>query len=758
MRQHFPRSLAALAIAVATPLQASAADIYWTNSAGGNWSRTANWNPNVIPGTADTAWITASGSYTVTQDVSAVLAGLVLGDGVSAPTLTNGSRTLSISGPGLVRSNALFGLGGGLLSGGGTLVIDGLGVWAGGNIANTTGLTVGTNGVLEITGPDLKLVYGGLTNAGRVYITGEAALGLCAGAIENKGVFELENDQPIYQGSYCGPSLFVNTGWLRKSGGNGTNQFTGVPLANTGTLDARQGWISYNGGSVFWTGTQFIGAGTNLLDRGTVTIEGAILSTNAELAGASLIGTNTIHGAMRWTSGGIGTSARTTIAADGELEIAGSDSKILRGTLVNEGRVRLTGTAALGMCAGTVESSGVFDFENDQAIYQGSYCGGSLFRNTGLVRKSGGNGTNQFTSVPLANTGMLEVKQGWIGYSSGSLFATGTQFLGSGTNLLNSGSVTFDGTIVSSNAELAGGVLYGTNLVLGKMRWTGGNIDNSARVTIGSSGQLEISGAAARFLGGTLRNEGVVRLTGAAALGMCAGTVDNAGVFELENDQSVYLGPYCGSSLFINSGVLRKSGGTATNQFASVPLANIGILEVRQGWVSYSSGSVFDTGTQFLGAGTNLLNLGDVWLRGSIVSANAELAGANLFGTNTIQGVLRWTGGNIDHSARVTIGASSQLEISGAAARYLGGTLRNEGVARLTGAAALGMCAGTVDNPGVFELENDQPVWLGPYCGGSIFINSGVLRKSGGTTTNRFASVPISNTGSPGGSAGMDQL
>ena len=96
-------------------------------------------------------------------------------------------------------------------------MIEGLSVWTGGQVANTTGLRVGANGILEITGPDLKLVYGGLTNEGRVNIAGEAALGLCAGVVENKGVFELENDQPIYQGGYCGPSLFVNTGWLRKS-------------------------------------------------------------------------------------------------------------------------------------------------------------------------------------------------------------------------------------------------------------------------------------------------------------------------------------------------------------------------------------------------------------------------------------------------------------------------------------------------------------------------------------------------------------
>ena len=97
MRHQFSRPFVALALVFATALAASAADIYWTNIAGGNWSRAANWNPNVIPGATDMALITASGSYTVTQDVSAVLAGLVLGDGVSALSLTNGSRTLSIS-------------------------------------------------------------------------------------------------------------------------------------------------------------------------------------------------------------------------------------------------------------------------------------------------------------------------------------------------------------------------------------------------------------------------------------------------------------------------------------------------------------------------------------------------------------------------------------------------------------------------------------------------------------------------------------
>jgi hypothetical protein len=407
------------------------------------------------------------------------------------------------------------------------------------------------------------------------------------------------------------------------------------------------------------------------------------------------------------------------------------------------------------MCSGTVDNAGVFELENDQAVYLGPYCGSSVFINSGVLRKSGGTATNRFASVPIVNSGVLEARSGWISYGSGSVFGTGTQFLGAGTNLLNVGSVWFNGPIVSSNAELGGADLFGTNTIQGVLRWTGGNIDYSARVTNGAFSQLEISGAAAKYLGGTLRNEGVVRLADIAALGMCSGTVDNAGVFELENDQAVYLGSYCGSSVFINSGVLRKSGGTATNRFASVPVVNSGVLEARSGWISYGSGSVFGTGTQFLGAGTNLLNVGSVWFIGAIVSSNAELAGAVAFGTNTMQGALRWTAGNFDHSSRVTIAPGSQMEISGTPQKILGGLLRNEGLIRLAGAGALGLCGGTLENLGTFELENDQPVYLNSYCGASSFKNAGLLRKSTGAGTNLFAGVPLANSGTVEARSGM---
>jgi hypothetical protein len=64
-----------------------AADIVWTNTAGGNWSSTNNWSPNQVPSTNDTAWITNNGTYAVTLDANVTLGGLALGgDSGTQPT------------------------------------------------------------------------------------------------------------------------------------------------------------------------------------------------------------------------------------------------------------------------------------------------------------------------------------------------------------------------------------------------------------------------------------------------------------------------------------------------------------------------------------------------------------------------------------------------------------------------------------------------------------------------------------------------
>src|SRR5690242_1178419 len=76
---------------------AHAAEILWTNVAGGNWTAANNWSPNQVPTTNDNAWITNSGTYTVTIRANASAASLTAGasSGIQTIALTSGTLTIS---------------------------------------------------------------------------------------------------------------------------------------------------------------------------------------------------------------------------------------------------------------------------------------------------------------------------------------------------------------------------------------------------------------------------------------------------------------------------------------------------------------------------------------------------------------------------------------------------------------------------------------------------------------------------------------
>jgi len=46
-------------------ISGAAATLTWTNIIGGNWNGAANWSPNAVPGSTDTALITQAGNYIV---------------------------------------------------------------------------------------------------------------------------------------------------------------------------------------------------------------------------------------------------------------------------------------------------------------------------------------------------------------------------------------------------------------------------------------------------------------------------------------------------------------------------------------------------------------------------------------------------------------------------------------------------------------------------------------------------------------------
>ena len=126
---------------------ARAATIAWTNTSGGSWSVAANWSPNSIPGSSDDVFITSSGTYTVIMNVSPTISSLTLGGASGLQTLTNTSQTLSLSLASMVNTNGVLGMNNGVLSGSGSLSINGQVYWNGGS--SGSGFSGNNSGVEE---------------------------------------------------------------------------------------------------------------------------------------------------------------------------------------------------------------------------------------------------------------------------------------------------------------------------------------------------------------------------------------------------------------------------------------------------------------------------------------------------------------------------------------------------------------------------------------------------------------------------------
>jgi len=473
----------------------------------------------------------------------------------------------------------------GTLSVGGTHAVSGTVKWTGGTISGA--MTIAANGTLNITGTADHALTGSLNNLGLVTWAGANTIYVHNAPITNAAgaLFEIQNNQTL--SLYNGSPKFNNRGTIRKTTGGGIT-IIGLPLINSGTLDAQSGMMAYASGSQFNSGTTFTGVGTNLVYTGTVTFNGAIPSENLEIGGAAFGGNSSFSGLVHWTSGALADDSAFTIAANGELRITGSAIKNVTGSLTNLGLVTWSGPNDIEMhlTARIVNSAGaLFDIQNNQSLY--IYNGVPRFINSGTIRKSAGGGTSVI-SVPLNNSGALDVRSGLVAYGAGSQFNFGTAFTGMGTNLVYTGNVTFTGTILSENLEIGGASVLGTNTLVGTVKWTSGEIGEPAHVTIATNGTLNIIGTPDRSIRDILSNAGHVNWSGPSTiLFVHTGTISNltGGTFEMQNDGA--LAHYSGVSTFKNAGVLRKSAGTGATTINLSTFNNTGTVDAQTGMIRF---------------------------------------------------------------------------------------------------------------------------------------------------------------------------
>lgn len=149
MKTHLWR-LAIACLSLAGTFTASAADLVWTNTAGGNWNTAANWFPNQVPSIADDVFITNTGSYTVTITPGSYSANsVVIGGGLGSQSLTigtiNGSYSFTLNTSGVINSNGRLSLSRGTMTGNANITNAGVFNWTGGTMSGS-GQTINTSG------------------------------------------------------------------------------------------------------------------------------------------------------------------------------------------------------------------------------------------------------------------------------------------------------------------------------------------------------------------------------------------------------------------------------------------------------------------------------------------------------------------------------------------------------------------------------------------------------------------------------------
>lgn len=411
-----------LSLALAIGSVAHAATLTWTNLVGGNWSVAANWNPNQVPGSADNAVITNSGTYAVTLDEDATLNSLTFGGASGQQTLTNNANTLTLNNASVVNTNSVFGLGGGRVNG--ILTINGRCIWTGGIMGSGSGaITFGTNATLLFdgtSGVDYPLV-GNVTNAGTIYLQNgnlqiyEANLFNLPGAL-----LDIQSDAAI---DLVLNGEIENQGVVRKTGGTGTTTIW-PQFDNSGTLDIQTGSVNLNGGGSD-SGTILTQTGTAIIfGGGEFVLETNFYSANAILGGARLDGNGIISGLLTWTNGIIGHGNDTiTLATNSTLILNGTSGTDypMTANLTNDGTILLQ-SGNFQLYEATLVNRALINIQSDIAI--DDTLAGPII-NQGTVLKSGGTGTTTI-NPEFDNTGTLDIETGTVNLAGGYNLTGGT--------------------------------------------------------------------------------------------------------------------------------------------------------------------------------------------------------------------------------------------------------------------------------------------------------------------------------------------
>ena len=617
----FPAAVFAWLILTAVGVRANT--LIWNNLAGGNWSNPANWSPAQIPGPGDTVVITNDAAYTVTLDVDASLAGLVVGapGGSHVQTLAGSGVNFTINGPATINPQGAVNLTAVTL--GGTMTLMGNLNLSAGTLTNGSSLTVSPTGVLDLAGVGAFTFDSPLTNHGTVNWQGgnlqvnNDNTTNYAGGIWNLAQWNIECSANLQTNLvYSSYEIFHNWGtltvggtttigtYLDNTGGTVTAQKGVIQFADGGNLAGRYlataaaTAIYFTGGTVYWSGApdfegnvQIVG-GTVVVNGSTpglvasgVTISGlSNVTGSATLTNCTLNGNETVNSSLYLAGGTLTGGGSLTVTPNGVLNFEGPGTVDLEGPLTNNGTVNWQGgniqlfnnnTASYG---GIVWNIGQWNAACSLTLYAYFDTGYEIFHNWGTLTKSGVGGATTIGTY-LDNTG------GTVTAQKGSIqFADGGNLAGR-----------YLATAAETAIYFTGGTLYwsGTPHFEGNVLITGGTVvvNGSTPGLVASgvyiSGLSNVTGSASLTnctLSGNETVNSYLYLAGGTLTGGGSLTVAPNGVLNLVGPETVALeGP------LTNNGTVNWQGGNIqlyNNQTATFAGA---IWNIGQWNAEYSS-------------------------------------------------------------------------------------------------------------------------------------------------------------------------
>ncbi len=554
-------------------------------------------------------------------DAGTYFAGTFTGSGDGVVLLNSGAFGIDSSG-------ATFNFPAGLLQ------------WAGGNFfANA----FTNSGSISITGSSDKILSNRMDNSGVLVETGTGNV-VVNGALNNliTGRIDIQSD-----GGMAGNGTITNAGTFQKSAGSGSSVVGSSFFTVNGLEAALSGRLNLAGGG-FWRGSVLNAAAGAVLEvSGGPAVTGLITGAGAgrlEFSGGFAPVDGGVDGAtvtfnfpadyMHWTGGEIGGGGSASVVGSniaitnaGFMIIDGPNAKsIRRNTLINTGTiidagpgdVNLNGVGDFATSVIDNRAGAVFEFRGDNNVVQTSVNIG-IFINSGLVEKTAGTGIAILgENFNNSATGVVEVHSGRLQLAGGGNSTGGNYFVDQDAVLEFTLSRDFDMT-----GSYTGG---GQGFIDFKGDMVGVDDANPARLNF-AAGFLQFDGAG--WLG-SIENDGFATIVGnvdlfarahiinvgtmvdqsTANLSLNANTFfENRGLFDFQADASMIVPADAsgGNMQFLNTGLLRKSGGAGVSQLGHAGdgkaflLNNTGTVEVDSGTLAVLDPIVQVTGTTLTG-------------------------------------------------------------------------------------------------------------------------------------------------------------